>query len=40
MGIVSGGKDVVDIIVITMIIQVNSEGNRVVINVGHATLGK
>jgi hypothetical protein len=36
MVIVGGGKDVVDIIVITMIMKVNSEGDRVVIRVGHA----
>ena len=30
MAIVSGVKDVVDIIVITMIMKVNSEGDRVV----------
>ena len=35
MAIVSGVKDVVDI-VITMIMKVNSEGDRVVIRVGHA----
>ena len=35
MVIVGGGKDVVDI-VITMIMKVNSEGDRVVIRVGHA----
>lgn len=36
MVIVGVGKDVVDIIVITMIMKVNSEGDRVVIRVGHA----
>ena len=36
MMIVGGGKDVVDIIVITMTMKVNSEGDRVVIRVGHA----
>jgi len=36
MVIVGGGKDVVDVIVITMIMKVNSEGDRVVIRVGHA----
>ena len=37
MVIVGGGKDAVDIIVITMIMKVNSEGDKVVIRVGHAS---
>lgn len=36
MVIVGGGKDVVDIIVIAMIMKVNSEVDRVVIRVEHA----
>ena len=36
MVIVGGGKDVVDVIVIKMIMKVNSEDERVAIRVGHA----
>ena len=36
MVIIDGGKDVVDSIVVTMIMKVNSEGDRVVIRIGHA----
>ena len=36
MVIVGGGKDVVDSIVVTMIMKVNSEGDRVVIRIGYA----
>ena len=36
MVIIDGGKDVVDSIVVTMIMKVNSEGDRVVIRIGYA----